>query len=147
MKCRLPLALFLLWGISGCGRSSAGTALPDLAAVTDLQSAPGADLQTAGMTGDPQLPPTSGGAELTAWIQSGYYKSWHCEMSSHPAGPHGAHGTNRICSNNVLAAAGTTGDYPVGAASVKELYSGATVNGYAISVRVQAGAGARSVLQ
>jgi hypothetical protein len=90
---------------------------------------------------DPQTPPVTGGTALNNWLQRGYYKSWHCDMDKHPAGPNGAHGVNRICSNNVLSAAPVAAEYPAGSASVKELYSGTTISGYAVAVRVQAGPG------
>ncbi len=109
----------------------------------DLPGVPKVDSR-GGAQGDPQLPPVTGGKDLTDWLQAGFYKTWHCEAMPHPAGKHGAHGTNRICSNDVLAAASDRAEYPVGSASVKELYSGASISGYAVSERIKAGAGGDS---
>lgn len=121
---------------AGCGKNEPSF-LPDGGQKADLAGGVSGDM--ASSTGDdPQTPP-QGGAALTSWLQAGYYKSWHCEAAQHPAGLHGAHGANRVCSNNVLAAAGTTGEFPVGSASVKELYSGTNVVGYAVSLRIKTG--------
>ena len=142
MNHRLTLALLLFCAPLGCGKDpTPGKPLPD-AGVADL-AAPSGDLAGTDLAGgtsfDPQTPP-QGGAALTSWLSAGYYKSWHCEAAQHPAGLHGAHGANRVCSNNVLAAAGATGEFPVGSASVKELYSGTNVVGYAVSLRIKTGA-------
>lgn len=145
MNYRLTLALLLFCApIVGCGKDPPGK-LPD-AGAPDLATASadlaGADLAGADLSGgtsfDPQTPP-QGGAPLMSWLAAGYYKSWHCEAASHPAGLHGAHGTNRVCSNNVLAGTGGSGEFPVGSASVKELYSGSNVVGYAVSLRIKTG--------
>ncbi len=96
----------------------------------------------AGPLAEVQLPPTGGDAEISAWIAKGYYKSWTCEPSPHPARPNGAHGVNRVCSNAVLSAHGA-GEFPVGSAGVKELYNeaGTLIIGYASYRKVAAGAG------
>jgi hypothetical protein len=83
-----------------------------------------------------QTPPTGDAAALEAWLAAGHYLTWHCEPEPHPARPPGAHGRNRICSNDALAAA--TAPYPVGAASVKELHGASGIVGYAVSSKQQA---------
>lgn len=139
MNYRLALALLLFCAPLGCGKDTPDK-LPD-AGASDLAT-PSADLAGADMAGgtsfDPQTPP-QGGAPLMAWLNAGYYKSWRCEAAAHPAGPNGAHGTNRVCSNNLQAGTGGSGEFPVGAASVKELYSGTNVVGYAVSLRIKTG--------
>ena len=131
---------------AGCG-STTGTELGADASIpvgADAASNPGADAAVdpradLAMGPSDQRPPV-GTADLEAWLAAGSYKAWHCETAAHPARPPGAHGTNRVCSNDLLSAS-TSGDFPVGAASVKELYSGASVTGYTVAVRVAAGAG------
>lgn len=69
--------------------------------------------------------PAMGAAEMTTWLAGGAYLKWHCEPEVHEARFPSPHGYNRICSNDVVAAAaGGTGDWPVGAAAVKELHLG-----------------------
>ena len=145
MNQRLTLALLLFCAPIGCGKDTTPGTGPD-AGVADL-AAPSGDLAGAdlagGTSGDPQTPP-QGGAALVDWLKAGYYKSWHCEAAPHPAGQFGAHGVNRVCSNNLQAGTGGSGEYPVGSASVKELYSGANVVGYAVSLRIKAEPGGNS---
>lgn len=140
MKHGITLAFLFLATAAGCGKTEPPGSLPDAAKPADL--AVGGDLalaDLAGSTDDPQTPP-QGGAALMSWLAAGYYKSWHCEAAQHPPGPHGAHGNNRVCSNNVLAGTGGSGEFPVGSASVKELYGGGTtVAGYAVSLRIKTG--------
>lgn len=139
MNHRLTFALLLFCAPLGCGKD-APDKLPD-AGASDL-AASSTDLAGADLAGgtafDPQTPP-QGGAPLMAWLSAGYYKSWHCEAAAHPAGPNGAHGTNRVCSNTLQAGTGGSGEFPVGSASVKELYSGSNVVGYAVSLRIKTG--------
>lgn len=87
-----------------------------------------------------ELPPTSGRADIEAWLADGAYQSWSCEAEAHAARAPSAHGINRICSNAALSGHGD-GEYPVGAAAVKELYddAGTTIIGYAVSRHVEAG--------
>ncbi|MFT3841522.1 MAG: hypothetical protein QM723_31330 [Myxococcaceae bacterium] len=90
-----------------------------------------------------QLPPTTGAAAVEAWLADGHYKAWHCETDKHAARAPSPHGVNRICNNAKLTAqpAGP-GEYPVGAAAVKELYTadgGTEIIGYAVEVHVSAG--------
>jgi hypothetical protein len=84
-------------------------------------------------------PPTTGRVDVEAWLATGAYRAWHCEPAPHPARPLSPHANNRICSNDLLANAGTTGDYPVGAAGVKELLDASNqIIGYAVYVKVAA---------
>ena len=106
----------------------------------DASSPPGIDAMQPGA--DPQLPP-QGHAALSGWLAAGHYLAWACEPAPHAARPPGAHGTNRICSNTLLSAA-DAGTYPIGAASVKELYRDSAIDGYAVGVKVTAGDDAAS---
>lgn len=92
-----------------------------------------------------QVPPTSSVADIDAWLAEGHYKSWACEDKEHDARSPSPHAVNRICSNDALSAHGD-GEYPVDAASVKELYDavGGKVVGYAVYRHVTAGAGGAS---
>jgi len=101
--------------------------------------APACSGTSAPDTGETQNPPTASAADLSAWLKAGYYKSWHCEPMPHPQGPNGVHGDNRVCSNDVLAAASDQAEYPVGSASVKELYNNGAVYGHSVSVRIKTG--------
>lgn len=91
------------------------------------------------LTGDPQTPPR-GARALNAWLVAGHYTQWACEPSIHPARSPGAHGHNRICNNAAMAEAATgSGDWPAGAAAVKELYTSAadtTPKGYAVALKI-----------
>lgn len=91
--------------------------------------------------GDAQTPPT-GGESVEAWLSKGFYKSWHCEPAAHDGRRPSPHGKNRICSNDLLSAHGA-GEFPVNAASVKEIYDGAGSNvvGFAVYLHVEAGGG------
>jgi hypothetical protein len=114
--------------------------IADAASTSDAGGTPTLDMSgDLGSQSDPQLPPT-GAAALKPWLDAGYYKSWHCEAQPHPRRGVGAHESNRICSNDVLSAAGA-GEYPVGAAAVKELWdSGLTrVTGYSVYRKLEPG--------
>lgn len=89
-----------------------------------------------------ELPPL-GRDPLVAWLADGHYLSWACEPEPHPARPPGAHGANRICSNAALSGS-ADGTYPIGAASVKELFSGGSITGFAVGRKVTAGSDAAS---
>lgn len=86
-------------------------------------------------TDDPQLPP-QGAAYLQPWLLKGFYKSWHCEAAPHPGR---VHGMDRVCDNDVLSTFSGTGEFPVGAAAVKELYTNGAVTGYNVYVKTAAG--------
>lgn len=92
---------------------------------------------------DRELPP-QGHAELKRWLAGGHYQAWACEEAAHPARPPGAHGTNRICSNAALSTSAGGGTYPVGAASVKELWQDGRVTGFAVGVKLVEGSAAGS---
>ncbi len=94
------------------------------------------------MPGDAQTPPTGEASAISAWLTKGDYKAWKCEPASHDARSPSPHGKNRICSNTVLSTHGA-GEYPVGAAGVKELYNaaGTSIVGYAMYRKVAAGQG------
>ncbi len=79
---------------------------------------------------DDQSPPVAH-VELVPWLADGAYQTWACEPEAHPARPPGAHGSNRICSNELLSGS-TDGRYPIGAASVKELVRDGEVTGFAV---------------
>jgi hypothetical protein len=68
------------------------------------------------------------------------YKQWKCEPEAHDGRSPSPHGKNRVCSNARLSAAGA-GEYPVDAASVKELFAadGVTVSGYGVARHVKSG--------
>jgi hypothetical protein len=70
---------------------------------------------------------------VEGWLAKRFYQMWTCEPQPHPARPFGAHGQNRVCSNDLLSSAGA-GEFPVGAASVKEIYGGSQLAGYAVSL-------------
>lgn len=120
----LRIALVITVGAFGCGVEPDGMEPPP----------PGGPQ----ITDDPELPP-EGHAPLQTWIAAGHYLGWACEAEAHPARPPGAHGSNRICSNAALSAATEDAPYPVGAASVKELYSGGDVIGFAVARKVTGG--------
>jgi hypothetical protein len=83
-----------------------------------------------------QLPPITSTDDINNWLTAGYYKTWRCEQTIRPAlGPPGVspHGMSRTCSNNLLST-NPDGEYPVGAASVKELAdNNGNLKGYSIS--------------
>lgn len=93
---------------------------------------------------NPEVPPR-GHADVMTWLEAGHYLSWRCEDAPHPARPGSPHGTNRICSNAALASAPTAGLFPVGAASVKELFaSDGSIRLYAVALKVTAEPGGDS---
>ena len=146
----LGLALLLF---VGCGAQAGSPAGADLSGGTlaDLRGGGVADGGSAdagggggdgGSPGDDQTPPIGSAAELERWLAAGSYKGWPCEAAPHPARVGSAHSANRICNNRALSGS-QSGDYPVGAASVKELFDGGgQVVGYAVGLRTRAGSGA-----
>lgn len=99
-----------------------------------------ATLGCGSMQDEAQTPPVTGRADIENWLTAASYKSWHCEPAPHAARSPSPHGINRICSNTVLSGAGS-GEYPVGAAGVKELYDtgGTKIVGYAVYLHTKAG--------
>jgi hypothetical protein len=133
----------------GASAAGAGGKTPDAGIAAMMDAAPDVavvkpDAATPADAGNPvaQLPPTNR-KDIEAWIAKGYYKTWKCETQVMNARPNGAHGRNRVCSND-LASTNGAGNYPVGAASIKELYSNNSLNGYAAAVKVKAGTGANT---
>jgi len=88
-----------------------------------------------------QTPP-QGHDAVEAWLADGAYKSWAAEAAVHASRAPSPHGFNRIFANDVIAQnAGGSGTWPVGAASVKELYASASATtpiGIAVYVKLQA---------
>ena len=90
--------------------------------------------------GTPQRPP-AGSAEMEAWLARSFYEQWSCEVGVSAPRLSGNHGRHRICSNQALLDS-SGGPYPVGAASVKQLYTTTDqTNGFAVGVKVQEGEG------
>ena len=92
--------------------------------------------------GTADLPATGAEGDIKAWLSLGEYKkgNWKCEAAPHAARSPSPHGTNRICSNATLSEHGA-GEFPVGAAGVKEIYDGATITGYSMYRKLKAGGG------
>jgi len=88
---------------------------------------------------DPQLP-ARGTGDMRAWLAAGHYQAWRCEAAAHAGRPPSPHGGNRICNNAALAAS-SAGEFPVGAAAVKEIFDGGRITGYAVSRKLAAGDG------
>lgn len=90
-----------------------------------------------------QTPATASIAEIDAWLARGYYKQWRCQATPMNKRSPSAHtAKTRTCNNTVLLASAGPGEFPIGAASVKELYDGdGRLEGYAVSLRVRTGAG------
>lgn len=90
----------------------------------------------------PSQKPPEGAAAVEAWLTSGDYKDWQCEPKIHEARSPSPHGFNRICSNDVISSRATDkGDWPAGAAAVKELYASADAKkpiGYAVYLKTKA---------
>jgi hypothetical protein len=102
------------------------------------QASFGDDLQ------DAQVPPR-GFDDVLTWIAAGHYLTWNCEPEPHAPRPNSGHGRNRICSNEALSAAGSDGTFPVGAASVKEVFDSAGgIRLYAVYRKVEDRAGGDS---
>ncbi len=89
---------------------------------------------------DPELPPRGEG-DIDGWIDDGHYLSWRCEpqpVDVRFGSPHRPQ--TRTCNNALIAGSGTTGELPVGAASVKEMYDDAgQIIGYGVSRKVIVG--------
>lgn len=150
----LTFALVCSLGAAGCSDDAATTpdggasAPTEAAAPTPTVSTPppssdgGADgSSSAPNAGDDQIPATGSPEAVRAWLEKKLYTKWACEPSAHPRRPGSGHSANRICSNAALSAHGT-GEFPVGAASVKELYdSSGAPSGYAMAVKQDQGGG------
>jgi hypothetical protein len=124
---RIALSIAALMA-SGCDGSSE----------PDRPRGPSPDAATA--AGTDEVPP-QGQAAIEAWLRAEHYLGWACESDVSPPRLNGAHGLHRICTNRALLDS-TAIPYPVGAASVKELYD--RMNrpaGYAVGLKVAAGEG------
>jgi hypothetical protein len=104
-----------------------------LAACSSSSDSPGSDDQT---------PPTSGRTDMETWLAAGSYKAWSSETAVHASRSPSPHNFNRIYSNDLISgAAAGTGNWPKGAAAVKELYAdanGGTPVGYAVYLKTDA---------
>jgi len=110
------------------------TAFVGASACTDEPTEPNVD-------GDAQTPPQGSEATIEAWLDEASYKGtgWYCEPAIHEARSPSPHGSNKICSNTKLASTGGTAVYPMGAASVKELYVDDALVGRAIALKLADG--------
>lgn len=84
-----------------------------------------------------QAVPTDADA-LFAYLSAGDYRDFAAEADIHPSsGPHGAVRTyfNELLVTSLEAGAAT---HPTGAASIKELYDGGTLTGWAVAVKTDA---------
>ena len=98
------------------------------------------DGRRGGASASSEIPPTTAEA-LDTWLATRAYASWTCESAPHASRPPSGHATNRICSNRALSTH-EAGEYPIGAASVKELFDDAgNVTGHAVATKVAAGGG------
>lgn len=132
----------------GCREACTGSLKALAAAYPDEPACGGTGSPTSGTTApttgdDPadQTPP-QGHDAIEAWLAEGHYKAWTCQPTPHAPIPISPHGVQRICANDLLSThPPDSGEYPVGSASVKELYDngGATIVGYAVSVHTKAG--------
>lgn len=90
---------------------------------------------------DPQRP-ARGASDTGAWLEQGFYQTWTCEAEPHAARPPSPHGTDRVCNNDLLHGS-ASGAYPVGSASVKEIFDDAgRISGHAVYIKVSDGVGA-----
>lgn len=73
------------------------------------------------------------------WLAAGHYKTWACEPAPHAEVYPSNHGDNLACNNSILhTAPAGIGNYPLDAASVKELYAFDDVTrvGYSVSRKI-----------
>ncbi len=128
-------ALSLSWAVS-CEGSSGTETLSSDAAVPAVDAA----ITDPALTPGPQTPPM-GQAAIEPWLAALHYQGWACETQISPVRLNGAHGRHRICSNQLVMGS-TSGAFPVGAASVKELFdSGDKPNGWAVGLKIAPGTG------
>ncbi len=121
------------------------TTIANIIGLLTLSATIGCGTGTDALKSDAQTPPVTGRADIESWLTAGSYKSWKCEQAVHALRSPSPHGMNRICSNTLTSAAGS-GEYPVGAAGVKELYddAGKNIVGYAVYLHTKAGTGGDS---
>lgn len=153
MRSRAPLALAVALASSVAALAACSDPAPD--APTDADAATATPSATSSSTAPPtpsaatpsvpppaasdEIPATGDTSAIEAWLATKAYTRWKCEPSPHPRRAGSGHAQNRICSNGALSAHGD-GEYPVGAASVKELFDGSgNINGYATLLKVRSG--------
>lgn len=98
------------------------------------------DKEQGGSPASVDQTPPMGADAVEAWLAKGDYLKWHCESEPHMFRAPSPHGFNRICSNDLIADnAKGSGDWPKGAAAVKELYAAADDAepvGYAVYLKI-----------
>jgi hypothetical protein len=128
--------LLALVACSASSSSPSGASDASAADDTGVVDAGTGDTSTDDTT---QLPPTSDGAAVEAWLAQGFYKSWACDPMMRTPKPPSGNTMTRICTNAVGAAAGS-GEYPVGAAFVEEAGdANGVVTGRAVQRKVASG--------
>lgn len=137
---RATVSLASLFVLAACSASSSSPS-----GASDASAAEDTGLVDAGSGGeastdDPtQVPPTSDGAAVEAWLAQGFYKSWACDPMMRVPKPPSGNTMTRICTNAIGAAAGS-GEYPVGAAFVEEAGdANGVVTGRAVQRKVASG--------
>lgn len=140
LVCMIPAALAACGSDTGTGTGGGSSTATGSGGSTTTTTTTTATSTGSGMlTTDPETPPQGGVAVMKTWLATGAYKMWHCEATEHASKDPSPHGVNRICSNDKLAGAGASGNFPVGAAGVKELWdkAGGTIIGYAVYVKTE----------
>ena len=113
-----------------------------LAATTAIGCASDGDGGEAPPAGD-EVPPRESGA-MEAWLADAPYLGWTCEPELRPPVDPSPHGEARVCQNQILLDADGDGEFPPGAASVKEQGSGGSVSLVSVVVRATTGGGGES---
>lgn len=93
-----------------------------------------------GALSGPEVPPR-GHAAIAPWLNFGSYRMWSCQRAPHPAPIPSAHAYTRVCLNAQWINTLPSQPFPVGAASVKELYDASlrTITGFAVMLKVGPG--------
>ena len=136
MLCMVPAALAACGSDTTSGSGGGGTGATSTGATSSSSTGSGGTM----LPTDAQTPPQGGVEAMKTWLATGDYKMWHCEKAEHASKDPSPHSFNRICSNDKLAGAGATGNFPAGAAGVKELWDkiGGKIIGYAVYVKADA---------
>jgi hypothetical protein len=83
--------------------------------------------------------PVDDSQAVSDWVAGRAYLAWDCQMVVHEPPPPSVHGRARVCANGP-AAGHTAGEFPVGAAHVKELYAADdTLLGVTLAVHTRPG--------
>jgi len=131
----LSLAFAASLALVGCDSgdgSGTDTDTADPTTETTGDATDTSDSETAGPAGVP-----TNSAELLPWLEANSYSSWTAESDVHAStGPHGE--VRTYINANLETSLMGGGDHSEGAASVKELYSGGTLIGWAVMVKIQA---------